>query len=351
MTDSRRSPELEEAGQSSPYEGRFYTVTGGTHSRSTTARSDTRLDLVVDRVEQVADGVAAVTLREHAGRALPTWGPGAHVDLVLSDGRMTQYSLSGDAGDRYRYRLGVLRRDDTRSISHSVHRLRMGMKVQVRGPRNHFALVPAPAYLFVAGGIGITPMLPMLRHTESAGIPWKLVYVGRSRSSMAFLDELAAFGERVTVWARDERENRIDVSVLVRQAPADAFIYCCGPQSLIDTVEEAARQWAPRRLRTERFSAVIIDGSDDNAIQVRCELSDLTLEVPPGKSILQAADAVGIPTVSSCGKGICGTCETVVLEGSPDHRDSVLDQDDRTEGDTMMICVSRSLGPRLVLDL
>lgn len=351
MIATEQTDTLEVAERSGPYEGRFYTVTGGTHRSSATGRSEVERDLVVDRLEQVADGVAAVTLREPAGRALPTWGPGAHVDLILPDGRTAQYSLCGDPAQRHSYRLGVLRGDRDESTSRSVHALAAGATVGVRGPRNHFALLPAPAYLFLAGGIGITPMLPMLRRAESAGIPWTLTYVGRTRSAMAFLDELAGFGDRVTVWARDEQDDRVDVSALVRRAPADAVVYCCGPQSLIDAVEEAGRCWAPGRVRVERFSVVPVDRADDTPIQVRCELSDLTLDVPPGTSILQAANAAGVSTVSSCGKGVCGTCETVVLDGTPDHRDSVLDEEDRAQGDTMMTCVSRALGPRLVLDM
>lgn len=335
----------------SPFEGRFYTVSGGTHRSSATGRADVELDVVVERLEQVADGVAAVTLREPAGRALPAWGPGAHLDLILPDGRFTQYSLCGDPRDHYSYRLGVLRGDQSDSISRSVHALEAGTTIAMRGPRNHFALVPAPSYVFLAGGIGITPILPMVRRAEAAGIPWTLLYVGRTRSSMAFLDELAGFDERVVIWARDEQETRADVTALVRRAPSKALLYCCGPQSLIDAVEEVGQRWAPGRVRAERFATGPVAHDDDTAIEVRCDLSDVTLNVPPGTSILQAADAAGISTVSSCGKGICGTCETVVLEGTPDHRDAVLDDEERAEGDTMMTCVSRALGPRLVLDL
>lgn len=340
-----------ETGRHGAYEGRFYTVSGGTHRSLATGRTELEMGLVLDRLEEVADGVVAVTLRDPAGGVLPAWGPGAHLDLILPDGRFTQYSLCGDPGDRYSYRLGVLRGDRVESISHSINELGAGARVQVRGPRNHFAMLPAPAYLFLAGGIGITPMLPMLRRAESAGIEWTLLYIGRTRTSMAFLDEVAAFGDRVTRWARDEQEGRVDVGAVIRDAPPDALVYCCGPQSMIDAVEEGGQRWAPGRVRTERFSAAPIDRDDDIDIQVRCDLSDVTLQVPAGTSILQAATAAGIATVSSCGKGICGTCETVVLEGTPDHRDSVLDEEDRAEGDTMMTCVSRAVGPRLVLDL
>ncbi|MEX0914009.1 MAG: PDR/VanB family oxidoreductase [Demequina sp.] len=334
-----------------PYVGKFYTVAGGVSGSSPAGRAEPDIDLVVDSVEPVADKVVAITLRSPAGAGLPAWAPGAHMDLVLPDGRFTQYSLCGDPDDRHAYRIGVLRSDHADGVSHAVHDLRAGARVQGRGPRNHFALAPAKSYVFVAGGIGITPLLPMLRRAESAGIAWTLAYAGRTQSALAFRDELAQYGDRVTVWTRDERDDRLDVSALVRDAPDDALIYCCGPESLMAAAEAAGQRWAPRRVRTERFAAVPLDRSDDAPIKVRCELSDLSLEVPAGTSILEAANQAGIATVSSCGKGICGTCETVVLDGRPDHRDSVLDEDDKEEGDTMMICVSRAHGPRLVLDL
>jgi len=334
-----------------PYAGRFYTVVGGTHRSAATWRGESEVDVVLARVESVAQDVAALTWRRTSGRTLPPWTPGAHIDLVLPDGRSTQYSLCGDPTDPTCYRIGVLRRDGIHSVSRAVHELRPGARLTIRGPRNHFALVPAPSYVFIAGGIGITPLLPMMRSVDRSGVRWRALYAGRTRSGMAFLPEVAGYGDRVEVWVDDERGTMVDLAALVRDAPSDAAIYCCGPTPMIDAVEELGARFASRRVVTERFSAVPVDRDDDSRFQVRCALSDVTVDVPPGASILQAVGAAGVTTVSSCGKGVCGTCETAVLEGAPDHRDVVLDEDEKADGDTMMICVSRSLTPRLVLDL
>lgn len=334
----------------SPYVGRLHLVYGGTHHGGSLGAGEREVAVEVERVELIADGVASVSLRSAAGGLLPEWTAGAHVDLVLPDGRSTQFSLCGDPEDRDRYRVGVLL-GDPEGVSAGVQQLREGDRVLIRGPRNHFALEPAGSYVFLAAGIGITPLLPMIDRARSAGVPWELVYLGRSRASMAFLEEVLQAGDTVTVWARDEQTVRFDVPALVRGLSPDAALYCCGPERLLSAVEEAAASPPGARVRLERFTPVELDREDDTPIEVRCELSDLTVEVPPGTSILAACRDAGIATVSSCNKGICGTCETVVLEGTPDHRDSVLDEDEKEQGDTMMICVSRALGPRLVLDL
>jgi ferredoxin-NADP reductase len=221
----------------------------------------------------------------------------------------------------------------------------------VRGPRNNFPLARAKRYLFIAGGIGITPMLPMIRAAKAAGAEWELVYGGRERSSMAFLDELAGYGDRVRVWPQDEH-GFLPLPELLGVPQPDTLVYCCGPGPLLDAVEAACATWPAGSLHVERFVAKpLTEPVLTEAFEVHLARSDLTLTVPVDRSILSVVEEAGVGVLSSCGEGTCGTCETGVLEGTPDHRDSVLDPTQRAVGDCMMICVSRSCTPRLVLDL
>ena len=303
--------------------------------------------------ELAADGVAALVLEPAEGGALPAWEPGAHVDLVLGDDVATrQYSLCGDPGDTSSYRLGVLRDEHGRGSSLHVHdRLEVGDVVEVRGPRNNFALRPSARYLFLAGGIGITPLLPMVAAAQAAGADWRLVYGGRSRASMAFLDELAAYGDRVVLHPQDEL-GLLDLPGLLGDPVPETLVYCCGPAPLLDAVEEQCRDWPAGSLHVERFTPRALGAPvRDEAFEVELRRSGLTLEVPRDRSILEVVEEAGVATLSSCAEGTCGSCETRVLAGVPDHRDSVLDAGERERGDCLMICVSRSCEARLVLDL
>ncbi|MFD5248212.1 PDR/VanB family oxidoreductase [Amycolatopsis sp. NPDC058340] len=309
------------------------------------------LDLVLDRKETVADDVVRLTLRHPDGLPLPAWEPGAHLDLVLEPGLIRQYSLCGDPRDSSLLQVAVLREEAGRGGSRYVHdALAEGQRVHVRGPRNHFPLVEAKRYLFIAGGIGITPILPMITRVAEAGGDWRLVYGGRTRSSMAFRDELARYPERVDICPQDER-GLLDLATLLDE-DADTAIYCCGPEALLDAVE---RQCANRQAvvpHVERFAAK--EGSADGpraAFEVELARTGAILEVPADRSILDVVEESGAEILSSCREGTCGTCETPVLSGKPDHRDSLLTGEERDACDTMMICVSRSRSPRLVLDL
>jgi ferredoxin-NADP reductase len=309
-------------------------------------------DVRVDAKQHVSDGVVALTLREVDDHPLPAWTPGAHIDLILGEAPTRQYSLCGDPADHHRWRLGVLRDPDGRGSSLFVHdHLQVGVTVRVRGPRNNFPLVDAPNYLFVAGGIGITPILTMTAAADVAGATWELVYGGRRRESMAFLDELARHGDRVTVAPQDE-VGLLDLDTLLGTPRPGTLVYCCGPEPLLAAVEQRCTVWPARSLHVERFSAKpLTEPALAEAFEVHLVQSELTLSVPPGRSILDVIEDAGIGVLSSCAEGTCGTCETPVLEGEPDHRDSVLTDEERQAGGCMMICVSRSRSPRLVLDL
>ena len=305
-------------------------------------------ELVVERREFAADGVLSLTLRHPLGEELPAWEPGAHIDVVLGPDLERQYSLCGDPADRSGWRIGVLREPDGRGGSAYVHgQLAQGDKVLVRGPRNHFALRPAPRYRFVAGGIGITPILPMLAAAEAAGAEWTLLYGGRTRESMAFKEELGRYGDRVTVAPQDEA-GLLDLGSVLDALPEGTLVYCCGPGPLLDAVEERCPSGA---LHVERFQPKEQQSGEDTEFEVELAQSGHTLTVLPGVSVLDTVRAAGVEVLFSCTEGTCGTCETDVVEGTPDHRDSVLSDEEREAGETMLICVSRCQGKRLVLDL
>jgi ferredoxin-NADP reductase len=314
---------------------------------ATRTSSDVEADVLVVARRDEADGVVGVELALPSGGALPAWTPGAHIDVELPGGLTRQYSLCGDPADVTRWRIGVLREADGRGGSRWIaDELAEGATLRIRGPRNHFPLVPADRYVFVAGGIGITPLLPMVRAVAAAGAHWVLHYGGRTRASMAFLGELAGFGGRVRVYPQDE-VGPLDLGAILG-GPA-ALVYCCGPTGLIDALEARCPAGA---LRVERFTAApVVTEGPDSAFEVVCERSGVTVTVPPGTSVLGAVEEAGVDVLSSCAEGICGTCETTVLEGEPDHRDSLLTEDEKASGDTMLICVSRCRGARLVLDL
>ncbi|HVW47493.1 MAG TPA: PDR/VanB family oxidoreductase [Solirubrobacterales bacterium] len=301
----------------------------------------------------MADGVLALTLVDPAGGPLPAWKPGAHVDLALRPGLVRQYSLCGDPDDHTCYRIAVLLEPDGRGGSRYVHEeMAVGSEVEVAGPRNHFELIPAPGYVFVAGGIGITPLLPMMRAVAAAGLPWQLHYGGRSRSSMAFADEIAGLGGAVRLVPEDER-GRLDVVGLAAAVPAGAVVFCCGPEGLIEAMT-AVCEGRGIDLRVERFAPrpdAPADVGGDRPVTVECRRSGVTVEVAADESILDALRAANVQIFGSCHEGTCGTCECEVLEGEPDHRDSLLTEAERQEGELMFPCVSRALTDRLVLDV
>ncbi|WP_037571166.1 PDR/VanB family oxidoreductase [Phaeacidiphilus oryzae] len=309
--------------------------------------------LVVTDRQEPAEGVAVLTLRPADGAApLPPWTPGAHLDLLLADGLVRQYSLCGDPGAGAAsdgWRIAVLREPESRGGSAYVHeKLTPGTVVDSRGPRNNFPLEPAPRYRFVAGGIGITPLLPMLAAAEAAGADWRLLYGGRRRASMAFLDELARYGDKVAVRPQDEY-GLLDLPAFLGEDSADALVYCCGPEPLLAAAERTVPEGA---LRVERFSPKEpVGGGADTAFEVVLSASGRSLTVPADRSVLETLEEAGVDILSSCREGTCGTCETGVLDGVPDHRDSLLTPAEQAAGDTMFVCVSRCRGSRLVLDL
>lgn len=305
---------------------------------------------VVEMAHPAVD-VAELTVALPDGAALPPWTPGAHIDLILGDDLVRQYSLCSSPGQSDRYTVAVLLTPDSRGGSRRVHELAVGDTLRIRGPRNHFPLVAAQRYIFVAGGIGITPMLPMISEAEATGADWRLFYGGRSRDSMAYADRLADFGDRVTLVPQDQA-GMLDLQAIVGTPDPHTLVYCCGPEPLLAAIEAVCgAAWPAGALHLERFAAkqFVIEG-EDSSFELVLQRSGITVSVASDQSVFDAMRDAGVSVLGSCLEGVCGTCETGVLEGEVDHRDSVLDEDEQAENDCMMVCVSRCRGPRLVLD-
>ncbi len=321
------------------------------------------IDVVVSAARAVATDVVLLELRAVDGSSLPSWAPGAHLDVSVQEGVERQYSLCGDPADRSRYTIAVLREPDGRGGSLHLHEhVAEGSHLRVRGPLNHFALSLPPAgtpltphYVFVAGGIGITPLLPMVRAVAAAGVSWELHYAGRELERMPFVDELVAeYGSNVTVHT-PAAGNRLDLTSLSGGSISKPVaVYCCGPARMLSELEEvaASARWPSGTLHLERFEArAVAEPVRQEAFEVELEISGLTLTVPPDRSILDVVEDAGVLVLSSCREGTCGTCETPVVSGEVDHRDSVLTPEEQEANEVMMICVSRAACPRLVLEL
>jgi ferredoxin-NADP reductase len=298
-----------------------------------------------------APGVLSLELIAANGGALPAFEPGAHIDLTLSDGSLRQYSLCGDPADRSCYRLGIRAVNDGLSSGFIHRELRPGDLLTISPPRNNFPLADAPRYIFVAGGIGITPLLPMMRAATAKGRPWTLLYSNRSDDEAPFLDEIRALGGDVSLHST-AAGTRLDATRRLAAVEDDTLVYCCGPERLMLAVEEATAAWPEGTIRFEWFTPRSRPADEaSGSFEVVCQASDMTLTVAAGKSILEVLTEAGFDLPSSCEQGICGTCEVRVLSGEVDHRDSILSAAERAANQTMMICVSRACGSRLVLDI
>ncbi|MEV5837227.1 PDR/VanB family oxidoreductase [Nocardia sp. NPDC052112] len=317
---------------------------------------DHRLSLVVTgrRIEAHDQDVVSLRLESPDARELPPWRPGAHLDLELPSGRLRQYSLCGDPADTRAYRIAVRRIPDGGGGSVEVHdALRVGSRTVVRGPRNAFPFAvpghgsPAARLHFVAGGIGITPILPMARLAMRLGVDWSMVYTGRSRDAIPFLDEIAGFGARVTVRTDDEH-GLPDAATLLAGVTSDTAVYCCGPVPMTTAVAEAVREMPGIELHSERFSPPpIVDGLP---FEIEFASTGEVVEVPADESALATILRSRPDRPYSCRQGFCRTCTVRVLSGAPEHRESVLTAADHEAGE-MLVCVSRARGGRLVLDL
>ncbi|RVU27851.1 oxidoreductase [Streptomyces antnestii] len=315
------------------------------------------IDVRVTEVRTEADRVVSLRLARGDQGDLPSWEPGAHIEVATDDGTIRHYSLCSDPADTRSWRIAVLREKNGRGGSERLHTIaRPGLRLAVRGPRHTFPYRPGrERILFVAGGIGITPILPMLAAAERAGADWRLLYLGAAESSMAFVPELRPYGDRVDVLPA-ARTGPVDLEALVARhtAGGPAHLVACGPPRLLDALEELAAARSELTLSSERFSpqapAAATAAGEDKGFDVETR-DGRVVTVAPDESILDALDRAGVRTLSSCRQGTCGTCETPVLAGVPEHRDDLLTEQEHAENRTMLLCVSRSAGPRLTLDV
>jgi len=314
--------------------------------------------LVVRQVRLEAEDIISIELTTVDGEILPEWEPGAHLDVFLASGLIRQYSLCGGTADRTRYRIAVLREPEGRGGSAELHRdIRVGAMLKVGRPRNHFRIPEAAGYLCIAGGVGVTPILSVVEDAARRVVPVRLVYGGRSRRSMSFVHELQALlpESSIDLVPQDDR-GLIDLAGEVAALPTGWVICACGPGPMLVALETACDAAGLRdRLFVERFTAdedlkAQRIGAENRPVTVKLARSGVTIEVAADQSILQAVQDIA-PVLSSCTEGYCGTCETRVLKGTPEHRDTVLTDEERASNEIMMVCVSRALTPDLTLDL
>lgn len=311
--------------------------------------------LEVTKVGEPADRIRELLLADPTGTELAPWEPGAHVDLVLPSGLVRQYSLCGDPEDLTSYRIAVLHEAEGRGGSREIHESDLqGVALGIRGPRNHFELITAPRYLFIAGGIGVTPLLTQVRTASRSGAQWTFAYGARTRAAMAFRDELDALsGGEVLLYPEDE-SGLLPLDDLISSVP-DALVYCCGPEPMIVAVEQACeRQGRRADLHYERFAAAAdkaVPDAESGEFEVEISGTGEVFRIPADRSILDVLRESRTDLMSSCEEGFCGACEVGVVAGTPEHRDTILTDEDHARNETMMICVGRSKSPRLVLDL
>lgn len=311
------------------------------------------LSLKVADKRPVAQDILELVLSADVGGALPGFTAGAHIDLHLGDNLVRQYSLTnpGDAPDCYR--VAIARDANSRGGSVFVHdTLTVGQVIDVSEPRNHFPLhEEARFHVFVAGGIGVTPILAMIRHCEATAQDWHLIYATRNPDRCAYREELLSHGDRVTFHFDSETGGPLEVAAVLPQEKVGTHIYCCGPEPLMHAVRDATADWAKGHVHFEWFSADSDTQSGENeAFDVVLDSSGKRLTVPADKTLLEVLRENGVPIASVCSEGICGTCETYVLSGDIDHRDNVLTDEEKDSNEMMMVCCSRGRG-ELVLDI
>ncbi|MGA5821844.1 PDR/VanB family oxidoreductase [Kitasatospora sp. NPDC094028] len=337
------------------FQDRYVQALGGPLLRRNPRRPFSRptplLRLVVTARRELAADVVELSLADPSGGPLPRWQPGAHLRLVLPSGRERHYSLCGDPADPAAYRIAVRRLPEGAGGSVEVHdALHPGARLTARRPRNGFAFCAEPAVLLLAGGIGVTPLLPMAREAQRHGLDWRLVHVGRSADTLPYGDELRALDPRRVVLRTDDEHGGVPTGAeLLAHAPRGAAVYCCGPAPMLAAVQRGLDGSPAASLHFERFGAAPVTGGRPFAVRVGAD--GPTLDVPADRSALDVLREARPDLPYSCHQGFCGTCEVRVLAGEPEHRDRRLTSEQRAAG-ALLPCVSRAAeGETLVLDL
>lgn len=315
------------------------------------------MKLTVTTLRLEAEGVLGVELRHPSGAPLPPFEPGAHVDVSFSNGLTRQYSIASSASDNSRYWLGIGLAPTSRGGSSYAHQnLRLGDTLEVGAPRSLFGLQGrASGHVFIAGGIGITPIFCMIQRCVERGDAWRLLYCIRSRRNAAYLEQLEPFGDRIAVHADDEHAGRADIQGTLQSLPQGWHVYTCGPAAMMDAVCENARLAGVDEgaVHLERFGANPSEFADQasEAFNVRLLRHGGSFSIPKDRSILEVLEENGVALPSSCREGLCRSCEVPLVSGVPEHRDYVLSETERCANQSMLICVSRAKCGELVLDI
>lgn len=316
------------------------------------------IEVRVARKNIEAEGIASFELVRPDGGALPAFEPGAHLDIHVPGGVVRQYSLCNPANETHRYRIAVLRDPASRGGSEAMHaKVNEGDVLKVSAPRNHFPLQSGNGHtLLMGGGIGITPVLCMAEQLSRTGGSFELHYCARSQSRTAFHDALRAesFADEVHFHFDDGApEQKLDIAQKLTSCTPDTHLYVCGPKGFMDAVLGKARElgWPESRIHFEYFGAEVVHKADDGAFEVEIASSGKVISIAHDTSITTALAEVGIDIPLSCEQGVCGTCLTRVISGTPDHRDMYLTPAEQEQNDQILPCCSRSKSPRLVLDL
>jgi ferredoxin-NADP reductase len=311
----------------------------------------------VHTLSHAAQDILSVELRPEGVNSFPGFEPGAHIDLQLPNGMVRSYSLCNDSRETHRYVLGILKDRNSRGGSRCVHeQLRVGMRLMIGAPRNNFPLhAEARHSVLLAGGIGITPILCMARALQVQGQSVEVIYCARNRQSMAYADELISLGIAVTWHLDDEVGGPPDLKTLLAAHPGqdETHYYACGPAVMLNAFEKTCAELGYDHAHIERFTAIEVKAAADalKSFTVELRRSGKTFEVTPDTDLHKMLLACKADVPFSCEEGICGSCETRVLEGKPDHRDSVLTAAEQATNRVMMVCVSGCKSERLVLDL
>lgn len=312
------------------------------------------LTALVHTLRYEAQGIISVELHPYENTIFPPFEAGSHIDLHLPNGLIRSYSLLNSPTETHRYLVGVLCDRNSRGGSKWIHeQLRVGMTLQISPPRNNFELdLQAEHSVLVAGGIGVTPIYCMFQELLRRGKSVELIYCARSRQEAAMLAALTGTDAKVRFHFNDEENGLPDMhQYLLGQSPSTHF-YCCGPTSMLDAFEAVCQSLGYEHAHIERFAAVPLDqNAQDDSFELRLARSGQTIQVPADKSVLDVLLEAGVSVEHSCKEGVCGACETSILEGEADHRDGVLSKKEREAGRSMMVCVSRCKRGPIVLDI
>lgn len=299
-----------------------------------------------------SDGVNSYVLEPLDGEPFPPFSAGAHIDIQLSTGMQRSYSLLNDQAETDRYEIGVQIAPESRGGSRFIHEnWRAGQIVDISPPRNNFPLVEdASATLLIAGGIGITPMLAMIRRLEALGRSWTLHYAARTRERAAFLDRLGSYHSGRITFHDDAAGTSLDMEALLRTTAPDTHVYCCGPEGMLNAFSALTASRPAGYTHLEHFSGTT-DLAMDGGYTLELRKSGKTIEVMAGETMLDSLLNAGVNVGFACSEGICGSCKVTVLDGIPDHRDRFLTPEEKDENRTIMVCCSGTKTPMLALDL